>query len=180
MKMKKGLLMVVFLLAMSSILAAMSYSSAKVTSAMTGSVTSTNESLLALSTTDKKHKAVELKDGVLEIDFSHGTKFGMQKNSEYIWEDLFQVRNNSENNISVTFSTVEKLPTGVKLYIKTAATDKWTEFENGAKFEGWNTTNNLSKKISVKVEVSDKASIKSFTPNIIVSADVAGATTSPK
>ncbi|MFS0689421.1 hypothetical protein AB1K89_09270 [Sporosarcina sp. 179-K 8C2 HS] len=171
MKMKKGLLMVVFLLAMSSIMAAMSYSSAKVTSAMTGSVTNTHESLLALSLPEPGHAASKLEDGVLKIDFSHGTKFGMQKNSEYTWNNLFLVKNNSENNVTVTINTEEKLPEGVKLFVRTGATENWTEInkETVAKFEGFNTTNNTRRNVSVKVEVSDKAQIKKFTPNIVVS-----------
>ena len=70
MKMKKGLLMVVLLLALSSIMAAMSYTSATVTSAMSGTVKSTDTSLLALKA--GSHKAATIDNGVLKIDFNKG------------------------------------------------------------------------------------------------------------
>ena len=85
MKMKKGLLMVVFLLAISSIMAAMSYNKATVTSASELKVVNTNKALLSLeantpwswqSTVGAKDKTAVVKDGELFFQFGKGINGG--------------------------------------------------------------------------------------------------------
>ncbi|WP_391207620.1 hypothetical protein [Psychrobacillus sp. L4] len=106
MKMKKGLLSVVFLLATSSAMAAMSFSSAAVTADATYSVKNTDESLLALignpyhSATENLNVHGEL---VLNLDKGFNKKaFGVQEESVYSWNNIFYIKNNSENTIKAT------------------------------------------------------------------------------
>lgn len=112
MKMKKGLLMVVFLLAISSVMAAMSFSSAKVTSGMSFTVKNTDQSLLALvPNTNHKASAVSTSTGELVINLDKGYNngnFGVQNNSEYNWSKIFTVKNNSEEEIEVTVKATRK------------------------------------------------------------------------
>lgn len=180
MKMKKSLLMVILLLAVSSVMAAMSYSSATVTSAMTGTVVSTNEALLALNAGE--HNAVKVDDGVLKIDFNKGNKtgssvnsYGLQKQSEYTWNKLFTVKNNSEKNVKVTIKT-EKLTPGVKLSVR-QGNGTWTKIDSSTSFTYANlpvaTGNSGNNEIAldVKVEVESGASLGDFKPNLVVSGE---------
>lgn len=184
MKMKKSLMMVVLLLAISSLMAAMSYSSAKVTSAMTGTVKSTDASLLALNKGD--HKAVTVEDGVLKIDFNKGnvtsmpvSTYGVQKHSEYVWNELFSLKNNSENMVAATIKTENNLPNGISLYVKTVKGD-WTKIDsvNGASIGDLPIAfknNNLHEvKVDVKLVVDKNASLGNFNPNLVVEAEAKG------
>ena len=179
MKMKKGLVMVVLLLAISSIMAAMSYTSATVTSAMSGTVINTNEALLAL---DKgSHKATTIDNGVLKIDFNKGNvtsmpvkSYGLQKQSEYIWNGLFTIKNNSENVVDATIKTENNLPRDVKLYVK-IGNSTWTEITSTNSFTHSNlpiafkTNNTHQVAVDVKVVVGSNASLGNFAPNLVVS-----------
>ena len=114
MKMKKGLLMVVLLLALSSIMAAMSYNKATVTSASALKIVNTNEALLSLEATPwswenrVKDKTAVVKDGELYFEFGKGINgaefYGLQPNSVYEWSPLFTVRNKSEETLKVTIN----------------------------------------------------------------------------
>lgn len=173
MKMKKGLLLVVFLLAISSVMAAMSYSTAKVTSAMTGSITTSEESLLSLRLGKVDHNAAYMEEGVLKLKFDkgrEGIKYGSQRNSQYMWEDLFQIKNNSENIVNATIKTVNPLPTGVKLSIRIEGSD-WKELSNaatGVQFNNWAVAS--QKRVDIRIEVADGATttMGDFKPDLIV------------
>jgi hypothetical protein len=121
MRMKKGLLMVVFLLAISSVMAAMSYNKAAVTNASQLKVVNTNQALLTLeantpwswqSTVGAKDQTAVMKDGELFFQFGKGINggsgapefYGLQPNSEYQWNPLFTLRNKSAETIKVTIS----------------------------------------------------------------------------
>ncbi len=112
MKMKKSLLSVVFLLATSSAMAAMSYSSASVTSGMDVSLVDTDKALLALEASSE-HKAAYYENHpsttnqlYLDLDKGNeGNQFGVQPNSVYTWDDLFKVTNNSEHAVKVNITT---------------------------------------------------------------------------
>ena len=104
MKMKKGLLSVAFLLATSSAMAAMSFSSADVKSDMNVSVKNSNEALLALIA-NGDHTAPNYNGyGELVVDLNKGHKgsYGVQNDSVYKWNKLFTVKNNSDKTIKVT------------------------------------------------------------------------------
>lgn len=182
MKMKKGLLSVVFLLATSSAMAAMSYSSATVTNDMTGSVLNTNQSLVGIDITGKGHEAAKIENGVLKIDFNHksGTStFGMQKDSEYIWDNLFRVKNNSENPIDLTFNTENKVPTGVELWVRITDKADWqliddVDSEKTAEFKKWAVDQFGS--VDLKVVVNDTALYPgAFNPNLVIGGTDASA-----
>ncbi|MDP5274384.1 hypothetical protein [Chengkuizengella axinellae] len=113
--MKKALLVIASLLAVSSVMAAMAFSSATVKNDANFTIQNTSESLLAMKAGD--HEAAyyeEANDGaeVLVIDFDKGKdgqEFGLQPNSEYTWLDLFSITNNSENPVDLT---IDFAPTG--------------------------------------------------------------------
>jgi len=115
MKMKKGLFSVVFLLAISSVMAAMSFSSAAVTSDMDVTVKNSDEALLALVASTDHSAAGYNGAGELSINLDKGNRsnFGVQNNSKYNWDKLFAVKNNSEAEIKVTVKAVKKLGNGV-------------------------------------------------------------------
>jgi LEA14-like dessication related protein len=106
-KTKKGLIAVVATLSLSSVMAAMSYSSASVTSDMSVKLTNTQDSLLALVASEEHNAATtsHITADMLNIDLSKGLNnqsFGVQPNSVYQWDDLFTVKNNSEHAVDVT------------------------------------------------------------------------------
>lgn len=121
MKMKKSLLAVVFLLATSSMMAAMSYNQASVESASELKVVNTNDALLTLEantpwswqdTTGAKDNTAVVKNGELFFQLGKGVDrdgttekfYGLQPNSEYQWNPLFTLRNKSAETIKVTIS----------------------------------------------------------------------------
>jgi hypothetical protein len=116
---KKGLIIVIALLAVASLMAAMAYNSATVTNAAQLKVVSTNKALLTLepntpwswqSTVGAKDKTATVKDGELFFEFGKGVDrdgstpvfYGLQPNSEYQWNPLFTMRNKSAETIDVT------------------------------------------------------------------------------
>lgn len=108
MKMKKGLVSVAGLLAASSVMAAMSFSSAEVKSDMNISVDKSSEALLALKA-NEEHKAVEGSNAKNELSIDlgkgyNGLNSGVQTDSRYYWDDLFYVQNNSDETIHVKIS----------------------------------------------------------------------------
>lgn len=108
--MKKGIFSVVFLLAISSVMAAMSFSSAAVKSDMDVTVKNSNESLLAL-VASAEHNAADYKaNGELLINLNkgNGADYGVQNNSKYNWDKLFAVKNNSDKDINVTVNVAKR------------------------------------------------------------------------
>ncbi|QCJ44345.1 hypothetical protein FAY30_21910 [Bacillus sp. S3] len=119
MKMKKGLLMVVFLLAISSVMAAMSYNKATVTNASQLKVVNTDQALVTLqadapwsweNNIGAKDNTVVMKNGELFFQFGKGINggtgaaefHGLQPNSEYQWDHLFTIRNKSAETVKLT------------------------------------------------------------------------------
>lgn len=105
--MKKSLLLVVSLLAIASLLAVAAYTTAQVNSDAEFTIVNTDEALLALIPSEV-HNAAFLSGGsnaqTLKIDWDkgfHNEDFGIQPNSTYQWDNLFTVRNNSENDVHV-------------------------------------------------------------------------------
>jgi len=135
MKMKKSLLSVVFLLATSSAMAAMSYSSASVTSDMSVSLVDTNNALLALSASEV-HNAAYLdgktsKSLKLDLDKGYGNQdFGVQQDSTYKWNDLFMVTNNSENEVTVKVSLDPNVNEGRVQLFGSINGENWNRLSN--------------------------------------------------
>ncbi|MDP5274382.1 7TM-DISM domain-containing protein [Chengkuizengella axinellae] len=138
--MKKAILVIASLLAVSSVMAAMAFSSATVKNDANFTITNTDEALLAVSTGEGGHNAAyyeEANDGarVLKIDFDRGHEgdFGLQPNSEYIWEDLFEVTNNSENQLDFVIGFFPNGYTYLKdadLYVKSDS-GEWKRIDSG-------------------------------------------------
>ncbi len=115
---KKGLLLVVALLALSGLMAAMAYSKANVTSTGTITIASTNSAILAFIPgegvglkdntaylgkynegtigTTKDAKVLKFRPG-----YNNGQNYGLQPESLYQWFHLFTIKNNSDDDIEV-------------------------------------------------------------------------------
>ncbi|WP_164667896.1 hypothetical protein [Virgibacillus doumboii] len=136
MKMKKGLLLVVLLLALSSVMAAMSYTKASVSNDMSFNIENTNSSLLALKESKQHNASFYNTAGAdkLKIDLDKGfgdSDFGIQNNSTYSWDKLFTVKNNSEHAVNVSIETNPKVDTkgqtqGINTYLSSLE-DSWTQ-----------------------------------------------------
>ena len=125
--MRKGLIIVVALLAMASVMAAMAYNSATVTSAQTLKVTSTDKALLSLvpkpvnKIGNKDVTAYVHNDGTLHFNFgASGLRKegfpGLQPGSTYTWDDLFAIHNRSAENLRVTVNVTGRLGNYITIY----------------------------------------------------------------
>jgi len=119
--MKKGLLLVVLLLAMASMMAAMAYTSATVNNDAQMTLQNTQDALLALSASEEHNAAYyhDVTANILRIDLDKGNgnvDYGIQPYSEYAWEDLFTVTNNSEHTVDVEITMESDFAPGVRLY----------------------------------------------------------------
>lgn len=135
MKMKKSLLSVVFLLATSSAMAAMSFSSASVTSDMSVSLVNTQDALLALEASAEHNAAFykNLTADMLNIDLDKGNgneDFGVQPFSIYTWNDLFKVTNNSEHDVDVTIKINPNVNEGRIKLLASADGTNWVRLSN--------------------------------------------------
>jgi hypothetical protein len=118
-KMKKSLLVVVSLLCMASLMAAMAYTTAKVTSSADMIVTKSSMALLRFDnygTPEEGYTSgVSSESGEMWFDFTQGTtKNGFQPNSEYTYSKLFRVINeqnrNNDRNSSILVTAETDLP----------------------------------------------------------------------
>ncbi len=101
--MKKGLVLIVTLLAISSIMAAMAFTTATVTNDSQIKVTTTNKALLAIAAagTDDD-RIVQIKDGEATFNLGIGrndTMYGFQPDSVYHYDYFMHVMNNSANPV---------------------------------------------------------------------------------
>lgn len=153
------MLLLVLVLAVTSLLAAAAYNTATVVNAGTITINNTNASLLALSPlggVGNKDNTAKIENGMLKFEFGTGTNpyfngpgaflHGMQKKSTYIWgqdvaaganiqsvtQGLFSMQNRSAETI-VTSIQVTGLPEGVKLYMAGTAgfMNTWVDMSDG-------------------------------------------------
>jgi hypothetical protein len=132
---RKSILLVVTLLCMASLMAAMAYTSAIVTNGASFIVSNTDDALLAIKAGN--HAAAGYTTGStaneLVINWAKGkdgAEFGVQSGSVYTWEDLFNVKNNSEKTVEVSVyvpidSAKPEPNIGSKVYLKTETSDNW-------------------------------------------------------
>jgi hypothetical protein len=179
MKMKKGLLVVVVLLAMASLMAAMAYNTATITNSASLTIVSTDSALLQLDAKDAskvgmKDEAAKVVDGNLVFNFNkgrEGSDFGLQKNSTYEWFNnvsgnyygLFRVWNHSKENLKLNLKA-ENVPSGVEIYVKrcwSGATypESWVLIsdDDGYTFPYWNS--NANNDYGVRIVVKDNATM---------------------
>lgn len=90
----------------SCLMAAAAYTSAEIKSDTSFNFVSTNSALLALTPSDQHNAAFfgshpsNARTLVLDLDKGYDNRdFGVQPNSTYVWDDLFSVKNNSENPV---------------------------------------------------------------------------------
>lgn len=147
--MKKSLLMVVAMLALSTVMAAFAFSSATIKNDGSLTVSSTNESLVSLIPADEN--AVGSKDGAafvdggeLKIDLAkgNGAKFGVQGDSHYKWNNLFTVKNNSKETVEFNI-TKDGWGFDTKANIYLGALDE------GVKKEFYNRSNGKNGKVTL-------------------------------
>ncbi|HOP69736.1 MAG: hypothetical protein WBK48_01070 [Dethiobacteria bacterium] len=101
---KVGIVVIVSVLAVAGVIAALAYSAATVENDFILKVVSTDKALLALKPGLRNHKAAYLDEGELKFNLNIGKNdelFGLNRRSEYVWDGLFMVKNNSERNIQV-------------------------------------------------------------------------------
>jgi hypothetical protein len=99
---RKGLLLVISLLALATLMAAMSFSSATVQAQANLRITNQSNGLVALLPGQGTTSASS--DDLL-MDFTEGTSDkGIQPGSVYVWNNLFTIQNNTTYPISVKIS----------------------------------------------------------------------------
>ncbi|NDI35920.1 hypothetical protein [Chengkuizengella sediminis] len=153
--MKKVLLVVASLLVVSSIMAAMAYTSASLPIESQATITATDQALLAV-TGNSKHAAVDyvqqdvnngqnssdIESLLFNFDKGHDDgEFGMQPGSTYEWDKLFKVQNNADHSITgvIKFAPSEDGPT-LDLHpgtvkVRENGTADWEEIEDGQSLE---------------------------------------------
>ena len=120
---RRNLLVVVALLCVASLMAAMAYSTAIVANAASMTVENTTGSLLGLTVKNgvgnKDNTAWIGDDGRLHFDFAKGKgthesgwnpkNWGLQPGSTYTWDELFNVSNNSQDNVVYRIDASDEL-----------------------------------------------------------------------
>lgn len=119
---RRSLLLVVALLCLASLMAAMAYSTAIVTNAASMTVENTTGSLLGLTVNNgvgNKDNAAWIEEGKLHFDFAKGIgnhesgwvprNWGIQPGSTYTWDELFNVSNNSLDNVVYRIDASDEL-----------------------------------------------------------------------
>lgn len=116
MKMRKSLLVVVVMLAMASLMAAMAFNSGYIHSSQRLSIVNTDNALVALvpgtGVGNLDATATVAPDGALSLDFGkgiNGSYFGLQPGSSYVWNELFQVKSNTKEDIEYSFTLDSEL-----------------------------------------------------------------------
>lgn len=102
-------MLVITALALTGVIAAMAYTQATINGSATAAVVATGDALLALRCSDDAVNAdgvCYVEDGKLYLDFSKGIgDTGFQPNSEYQFDDLVIIANNSAGDVVVSFAT---------------------------------------------------------------------------
>lgn len=99
---KKGLLLVVALLALSGLMAAMAYSNAHVSNATLSAIVQTDNAWLAVVPNPDFDDFAKVNDrGVMVIDFTGPNARGFQPNSVYEFKNLFYLKNNLDEPVEV-------------------------------------------------------------------------------
>ena len=187
---KLTILLLATLLLVSGVTAAWAYNTATVTNAGDITINNTNAALLALvphNGVGNKDLTAAVVNGNLVFAFGRGNnpwfggdqKYGLQKNSVYIWGGpdvsygLFTYQNRSAETIKVEMQ-VTGLPVGVKMYFAGQAgpMNGWVEMTDGSWHViqplGWGSVaSGNSCSVNVKVEVDDTAAFKVTTPIVV-------------
>lgn len=126
--MRKSLLVVVALLCMASLMAAMAYTTASVSNDFTVKLVNTQDALLALKASDYHNAATtdHITADMLNINLNKGkdgVEYGIQPYSTYEWDDLFEVINNSEHDVTVSIKLDPNKHGRTDIYAKDG--EKW-------------------------------------------------------
>lgn len=126
--MKKGLLVVVALLALASLMAVMAYTDGYVHNTGYLKVSASDEALLAVIPADTSkagYKDITAQiNGFNKVQFNFGQGiggkfFGLQPSSRYSWDRLITVQNNSEDDLELQFGVHEPLANYLTITNKT-------------------------------------------------------------
>ncbi len=162
-------------------MAAMAYTTATVNNDASVKLTNTSQALLSLSPSPI-HNASYLKKTtahLLIIDLSKGYNndtFGVQPFSVYTWEDLFKVKNNSENTVKVSIELDPKAQGRIKVSAK--ADDKWvllSGIHSNGSVLSFTLAPNAEQWVSMKTD-SLNGHVTTLNYNLIVSAEAQSST----
>ncbi len=179
-KMKKSLLVVVALLCMASLMAAMAFSTASVSNAMTVKLANTQDALLALSASEYHNAATtdHITADMLNINLNKGkdgVEYGIQPHSTYEWDDLFNIKNNSENDVDVTVKLGPNSQGRTKIFAK-YGDNNWVMI-SGIHSDGGELTLTIpsgdSQWIDFKTDGTLNGHVEDYDFNLIVEADSA-------
>jgi len=112
---KKGLLVVVALLALASLMATMAFSTAMVPNNVRTAIVPTDEALVSIVENPNFTDFASIADdGKMYIDFTKAGTSGFQPGSTYVFNDLFYIKNNITKPIKVglRFDSLYKGQTG--------------------------------------------------------------------
>ena len=115
--MKKGLLLVVALLALSGLMAAMAYSDAMVSNQVSAALVETDVAFLAVVKNPLFDDFATIKNGQMVIDFTKAGVSGFQPNSNYNFNDLFYVKNNLDKTVKMGMRFSQIYPTSAHTWI---------------------------------------------------------------
>jgi hypothetical protein len=173
---KKRLLLVCVLLALSGLMAAMAYSYAEVTNAGSIKIVSTNNALVAIAHAGSdQDKIVQIEEGEAVFKFGRGfggEMWGFQPNSVYKYDAFMHVKNNSNNPVRVwlelkDFDGAEEYITITHLGTKVIDKGKWTGAKIEIGLEGWRTRN-----FGLTIDVPSGAPRTQFNGTIIVHSEI--------
>mgnify|MGYP001073872512 CR=1 FL=1 len=129
---KFGIVLIICLLAATGIMAALAYTSATVNNPMIISIVNTDEALLSLRPGDLSAVSID-NQGFLSIKPDEG--YGFQNNAMYEFANIFFMKNNSRNNVVVSWevdgSLEELVNTGV-LKVFFYSQGRWVEWGTGS------------------------------------------------
>ncbi|MBO8128220.1 MAG: hypothetical protein H0Z39_03345 [Peptococcaceae bacterium] len=184
--MRKGLLLVVALLAMSCLLAAAAYTSATVTNYSQIAVVNSSTALLALDDANNAQTGFEDCTAYDDSDmlkfrfgWNNNQQYGLQRDSVYEWYDektagdatddlgLFTITNNSADDVKVTISE-NNATSGVTFSFRQNVDNDVTGWQQDTiqfSLEAGTTA-----QVGVKIQVADDATLESPNFDITVSA----------
>ena len=172
---KVGIIVIVCLLAVAGITAAMAYNTATVSNVASLGIINTSGALLSLNALDGKgnvDQTVREEDNVLLFEFGRGRggqMFGLQPDSEYVWDKALKVVNNSAEAVSVKVEVTGDLKNYVDVgYVKSDTLTWWGPW--GEYDYVWSCGSGSGLTFAFKVVIPEGTALADIEGNVIVSA----------
>lgn len=170
---KVGIVLIILLLAIAGVTAAMAYNNATVVSEGDLRISNTNTALLAIIANGgvgNLDATANYDQGEMVFRFGKGKNnvfYGLQPNSEYEWNKLFKILNNSNENLEVTVEVTGDLADFVEIG---GADGQWYTTHYGTSFTVSGVQPNWTMDVKVKIEVPSGTPIGDLDGEIVVSA----------